>query len=97
MVVPDVLAVDGVAVDLDGVLECDRAGAGVLLVGVLLVGVPLVGALVGVPLVGALVGVPLVGMLLVGMLPVGVLVGFTPDMSVSIWLTVLDEGLGTEA
>ena len=39
MVVPDVLAVDGVAVDLDGVLECDRAGAGVLLVGVLLVGV----------------------------------------------------------
>ena len=75
MVVPDVLAVDGVAVDLDGVLECDRAGAGVLLVGVLLV---------GVPLVGALVGVPLVGMLLVGMLPVGVLVGFTPDMSVSI-------------
>ena len=74
MVVPDVLAVDGVAVDLDGVLECDRAGAGVLLVGVLLVGVPLVGALVGV-----------------------LLVGFTPDMSVSIWLTVLDEGLGTEA
>ncbi len=89
MVVPDVLAVDGVAVDLDGVLECDRAGAGVLLVGVplvgALVGVPLVGVpLVGVPLVGALVGVPLVGMLLVGMLPVGVLVGFTPDMSVSI-------------
>lgn len=83
MVVPDVLAVDGVAVDLDGVLECDRAGAGVLLVGVLLVG-----ALVGVPLVG----VPLVGAL-VGVL----LVGFTPDMSVSIWLTVLDEGLGTEA
>ena len=82
MVVPDVLAVDGVAVDLDGVLECDRAGAGVLLVGVLLVG-----ALVGVPLVGALVGVLLVG----------VLVGLTPDMSVSIWLTVLDEGLGTEA
>ncbi len=88
MVVPDVLAVDGVAVDLDGVLECDRAGAGVLLVGVLLVGV----LLVGVPLVGALVGVPLVGAL-VGVL----LVGFTPDMSVSIWLTVLDEGLGTEA
>ncbi len=87
MVVPDVLAVDGVAVDLDGVLECDRAGAGVLLVGVLLVG-----ALVGVPLVG----VPLVGAL-VGVLLVGVLVGFTPDMSVSIWLTVLDEGLGTEA
>ncbi len=87
MVVPDVLAVDGVAVDLDGVLECDRAGAGVLLVGVLLVG-----ALVGVPLVGA----PLVGAL-VGVLLVGVLVGFTPDMSVSIWLTVLDEGLGTEA
>ena len=56
MVVPDVLAVDGVAVDLDGVLECDRAGAGVLLVGVLLVGVPLVGALVGVLLVGVLVG-----------------------------------------
>ncbi len=92
MVVPDVLAVDGVAVDLDGVLECDRAGAGVLLVGVLLVGVPLVGALVGV----LLVGVPLVGAL-VGVLLVGVLVGFTPDMSVSIWLTVLDEGLGTEA
>ncbi len=92
MVVPDVLAVDGVAVDLDGVLECDRAGAGVLPVGVLLVGVPLVGALVGV----LLVGVPLVGAL-VGVLLVGVLVGFTPDMSVSIWLTVLDEGLGTEA
>lgn len=88
MVVPDVLAVDGVAVDLDGVLECDRAGAGVLPVGVLPVGVLLVGALVGVPLVG----VPLVGAL-VGVL----LVGFTPDMSVSIWLTVLDEGLGTEA
>ncbi len=88
MVVPDVLAVDGVAVDLDGVLECDRAGAGVLPVGVLLVGVLLVGTLVGVPLVG----VPLVGAL-VGVL----LVGFTPDMSVSIWLTVLDEGLGTEA
>ncbi len=83
MVVPDVLEVDGVAVDLDGVLECDRAGAGVLPVGVL-VGVPLVGVLlVGIPLVGALVGIPLVG--------------FTPDMSVSIWLTVLDEGLGTEA
>ena len=82
MVVPDVLAVDGVAVDLDGVLGCDRDGAGVLPVGVL-VGVPLVGVLVGVLLVGALVGVPLVG--------------FTPDMSVSIWLTVLDEGLGTEA
>ena len=91
MVVPDVLAVDGVAVDLDGVLECDRAGAGVLLVGML-------GMLVGAPLIGTLpVGVPLVGMLPVGMLPVGVLVGFTPDMSVSIWLTVLDEGLGTEA
>ena len=55
MVVPDVLEVDGVAVDLDGVLECDRAGAGVLPVGVL-VGVPLVGALVGVLLVGVLVG-----------------------------------------
>ena len=91
MVVPDVLAVDGVAVDLDGVLECDRAGAGVLLVGML-------GMLVGAPLIGTLpVGVLPVGMLPVGMLPVGVLVGFTPDMSVSIWLTVLDEGLGTEA
>ena len=96
MVVPDVLAVDGVAVDLDGVLECDRAGAGVLLVGMLgmLVGAPLIGTLpVGVLPVGMLP----VGMLPVGMLPVGVLVGFTPDMSVSIWLTVLDEGLGTEA
>ncbi len=93
MVVPDVLAVDGVAVDLDGVLECDRAGAGVLPVGVLLVGV----LLVGVPLVGALVGVPLVGVPLVGALVGVLLVGFTPDMSVSIWLTVLDEGLGTEA
>ena len=86
MVVPDVLAVDGVAVDLDGVLGCDRDGAGVLPVGML-------GMLVGAPLIGTLpVGVPPVGML-----PVGVLVGFTPDMSVSIWLTVLDEGLGTEA
>ncbi len=93
MVVPDVLAVDGVAVDLDGVLECDRAGAGVLPVGVLLVGVLPVGVL----LVGALVGVPLVGVLLVGALVGVLLVGFTPDMSVSIWLTVLDEGLGTEA
>ena len=87
------MAVDGVAVDLDGVLECDRAGAGVLPVGVLLVGV----LLVGVPLVGALVGVPLVGVPLVGALVGVLLVGFTPDMSVSIWLTVLDEGLGTEA
>ncbi len=93
MVVPDVLAVDGVAVDLDGVLECDRAGAGVLPVGVLLVGVLPVGVL----LVGALVGVPLVGVPLVGALVGVLLVGFTPDMSVSIWLTVLDEGLGTEA
>jgi len=87
VVVPDVLAVDGVAVDLDGILGCDRDGAGVplvgVLVGVLLVGMLPVGALVGMLPVGALVGVPLVG--------------FTPDMSVSIWLTVLDEGLGTEA
>ena len=47
MVVPDVLAVDGVAVDLDGILGCD--GDGTLLVGTL------VGTLVGV-LVGVLVG-----------------------------------------